>query len=376
MLKIFLTGDNHIGLKYTSHGTAGSVLAQKRVAAFQNMVQIANEEECGLFVIAGDLFENTRITKKEMQPLLETLSRFHGTVAVLPGNHDYYEKDSKLWGYFQDIAEEMRSDILLLNRYESQTVSVDGEDVVLYPAPCMSKHSDPGENNLGWIKDAHLVSDSTYRIGIAHGAVEGETIDNEGAYFLMSRQELNSIPVDAWLIGHTHVPFPKNVTGDYADCGKIFNAGTHVQTDVNCRTEGLCFIIQITEDKHIQAKKVVTGNVRFYRETLNLTAGEMRSKLDYYLNRIGDDSVVELTLNGAVNTDEYAARQSIVEEKLSRFIEGTYHDAGLSRLITKDLIDAEFPETSFSAKFLSALINEPKEAQLAYDLLNQLKEAK
>lgn len=376
MLKIFLTGDNHIGLKYTSHGTAGPVLAQKRVAAFQNMVQIANEEECGLFVIAGDLFENTRITKKEMQPLLETLSRFHGTVAVLPGNHDYYEKDSKLWGYFQDIAEEMRSDILLLNRYESQTVSVDGEDVVLYPAPCMSKHSDPGENNLGWIKDAHLVSDTTYRIGIAHGAVEGETIDNEGAYFLMSRQELNSIPVDAWLIGHTHVPFPKNVTGDYADCGKIFNAGTHVQTDVNCRTEGLCFIIQITEDKHIQAKKVVTGNVRFYRETLNLTAGEMRSKLDYYLNRIGDDSVVELTLNGAVNTDEYAARQSIVEEKLSRFIEGTYHDAGLSRLITKDLIDAEFPETSFSAKFLSALINEPKEAQLAYDLLNQLKEAK
>lgn len=376
MLKIFLTGDNHIGLKYTSHGTAGSVLAQKRVAAFQNMVQIANEEECGLFVIAGDLFENTRITKKEMQPLLETLSRFHGTVAVLPGNHDYYEKDSKLWGYFQDIAEEMRSDILLLNRYESQTVSVDGEDVVLYPAPCMSKHSDPGENNLGWIKDAHLVSDSTYRIGIAHGAVEGETIDNEGAYFLMSRQELNSIPVDAWLIGHTHVPFPKNVTGDYADCGKIFNAGTHVQTDVNCRTEGLCFIIQIAEDKHIQAKKVVTGNVRFYRETLNLTAGEMRSKLDYYLNRIGDNSVVELTLNGAVNTDEYAARQSIVEEKLSRFIEGIYHDAGLSRLITKDLIDAEFPETSFSAKFLSALINEPKEAQLAYDLLNQLKEAK
>lgn len=376
MLKIFLTGDNHIGLKYTSHGTAGPVLAQKRVAAFQNMVQIANEEECGLFVIAGDLFENTRITKKEMQPLLETLSRFHGTVAVLPGNHDYYEKDSKLWGYFQDIAEEMRSDILLLNRYESQTVSVDGEDVVLYPAPCMSKHSEPGENNLGWIKEAYLASDSTYRIGIAHGAVEGETIDNEGAYFLMSRQELNSIPVDAWLIGHTHVPFPKNVTGDYADCGKIFNAGTHVQTDVNCRTEGLCFIIQITEDKHIQAKKVVTGNVRFYRETLNLTAGEMRSKLDYYLNRIGDDSVVELTLNGAVNTDEYAARQSIVEEKLSRFIEGTYHDAGLSRLITKDLIDAEFPETSFSAKFLSALINEPKEAQLAYDLLNQLKEAK
>lgn len=64
MLRIFLTGDNHIGLKYMGHGATGTVLAQKRMDAFQNMVQIANEEECGLFVIAGDLFENTRITKK------------------------------------------------------------------------------------------------------------------------------------------------------------------------------------------------------------------------------------------------------------------------------------------------------------------------
>lgn len=29
MLKIFLTGDNHIGLKYMGHGAAGTVLAQK-----------------------------------------------------------------------------------------------------------------------------------------------------------------------------------------------------------------------------------------------------------------------------------------------------------------------------------------------------------
>ena len=46
MLKIFLTGDNHIGLKYMGHGAAGTVLAQKRMDAFHSMVQIANEEEC------------------------------------------------------------------------------------------------------------------------------------------------------------------------------------------------------------------------------------------------------------------------------------------------------------------------------------------
>ena len=64
MLKIFLTGDNHIGLKYMGHGAAGTVLAQKRMDAFHSMVQIANEEECGLFVIAGNIFgeRNVRVS--------------------------------------------------------------------------------------------------------------------------------------------------------------------------------------------------------------------------------------------------------------------------------------------------------------------------
>ena len=58
MLRIFVTGDNHIGLKYASHEHA-STLSSARIAAFEGMVQTANEEDCALFVITGDLFENT-----------------------------------------------------------------------------------------------------------------------------------------------------------------------------------------------------------------------------------------------------------------------------------------------------------------------------
>ena len=37
---------------------------------------------------------------------------------------------------------------------------------------------------------------------------------------------------------------------------KIFNAGTHVQTDVSCNTEGQCFIIEISDKKEIHAKNL------------------------------------------------------------------------------------------------------------------------
>ena len=68
MLKIFVTGDNHIGLKYDSHENT-SILASRRIEAFENMVQIANRENCAIFAITGDLFENTYSISKGISNL-------------------------------------------------------------------------------------------------------------------------------------------------------------------------------------------------------------------------------------------------------------------------------------------------------------------
>ena len=375
MIKLFVTGDNHIGLKYASHENA-AVLASCRIEAFEKMVQVANQEDCDLFVITGDLFENTySVSKRDILTLLTLLSRFQGTIVVLPGNHDYYDKDVKVWQYFKDVVASY-DNIMLLTDYRPYEIDVNGENVILYPALCTSLHSEPGQNNLGWIKNATIDHDGAYHIGIAHGAVEGETIDKEGQYFLMKRSELESIPVDVWLIGHTHVPFPRNLTEAYSASEKMFNAGTHVQTDVSCNTEGLCFIVEIADNKFVRAKKVVSGNLRFYRKHIEVSAGEMENTIANELKDIADNSVVDIILTGAVTSDEYEDRHKIIEAALARFIEGTYNDYSLNKLISKALIESEFAETSFSAGLLNSLLEEPKEAQLAYELLKSLKEGK
>lgn len=375
MIKIFVTGDNHIGLKYASHERA-AILAESRVTAFENMVQTANQESCALFVITGDLFENTySIPKKDIVRLLDMLSRFQGMVVVLPGNHDFYDKDAKLWQCFKDALTPY-DNILLLTDFRPYSLRVNGKALTLYPALCTSLHSEPEQNNLGWIKATDIPNDETYHIGIAHGAVQGETIDKEGQYFLMTCDELETIPVDVWLIGHTHVPFPRGLSGEFVPAGKIFNAGTHVQTDVSCNTEGLCFVVEINEDKSVRAKKIVSGNLRFYRRSIALCAEAMEQTLERELADIADNSVVDLILTGAVTSEEYENRHTIIERTLSRFVEGRYDDYALSKLISKELIDAEFPETSFSAGLLTALLDEPKQAQLVYELLESLKEGK
>lgn len=375
MIKIFLTGDNHIGLKYASHPQREKLLAL-RISAFEAMVDRANQENCDLFVVAGDLFERTRgIAKRDIKQLMNILSRFHGTVAILPGNHDYYGPDVPVW---QDVRAALADvdNVLLLTEFAPCPLTLGEKQVVLYPALCQSLHSAPGENNLGWIQETEIPQDGAWHIGVAHGAVEGETIDREGAYFKMTRAELEAIPVDAWLIGHTHVPFPRDLGEDYRPEGKIFNAGTHVQTDVNCATEGQCFLIEIDEDKQVRAKKFVSGNLRFLRKEITLTAGNLEAILSRELAGVDENTVVDLILKGAVTPEEYDASREILEEALSPFLEGTYNDTDLTKQITRELVETEFPETSFSAQLLTRLLDDPKEAQLLYELLGTLKEGK
>ncbi len=376
MLKLFVTGDNHIGLKYASHPQK-DVLIKARIDAFDNMLASANQEKCDLFVVTGDMFDKTYgIAKRDIKSVVSKLASFKGTVVVLPGNHDYYDADVKLWRDFEDIIAD-NDNILLLNEYRPYSVEAGENNVVLYPAFCQTEHSQPEENNLEWIKNTDITPGSVYHIGVAHGAVEGETIDNEGRYFPMKRKELEEIPVDVWLIGHTHVPFPRNLTEDSWLTGeKIFNAGTHVQTDVSCNTEGQCFIIEIDDNKTVKAKKFVSGNINFVRKNISVTAEKMNDNIVNRLADVPDNSVVDVILTGAVSLDEYAGRVTVVEKVLSRFIEGSFNDYGLTQLISKELIEKEFIETSFSANLLSSLLDQPKEAQLMYELLKSLQEGK
>ena len=374
MLKLLLTADNHIGLKYAGH-EKGALLAQKRITALTDMVQYANRSGCGLFLIAGDLFENTYgISQRDAAHVLDILSGFGGVTAILPGNHDYYDRDSRLWQSLTSLSAE-RDNILLLTEARPYSLHVNDTDVMLYPAPCFAAHSEANTNHLDWIRDESIPSDGTICIGIAHGSVQGETPDREGIYYPMTRKELEELPMDLWCLGHTHVPFPAGLCAESAPTAeRIFNPGTHVQTDVSCATEGLCFLLEADEKKQIRARAFHSGSIRFFRRTVSFAGTEMEQTLLRALADIGDDSVVDLILTGAVEEEDYRCRDEIVTRVLSRFTEGTYRDHALSRRIRPELIDAEFPETSFSARFLHALLEDPKEAQLAYELLCTLKE--
>ena len=379
MIRIFETGDIHIGKKYDDYSEAKADLVGTRFRVLEHMVEISEKEQCDFFVITGDLFDAVRgITQKDVERVVDILSGCSERVLILPGNHDYYDRDVKVWRDFLKFTAAKENNIFLLNRFEPYEFEVGDEKAVFYPAYCHDKYS--SENNLSWIKNAEINPDY-FNIGVAHGAIAGITPDKKQEYFLMSQHELNEIPVDVWLIGHTHIPFPEFMRDQKEHKGyKIFNAGTHAQTDVHNNTEGYGFVIEIDRqdsEKQVNARAIQTGEIHFYDLDLNTAADLGASFADLICDAIKDldnKSVVRLNISGTVSQKEFEDRSELYEKYLNRFLFFKIDDSELSGEITIERIRNEYAETSFAAKFMEALADNPKEMAMAYELVKECKD--
>ena len=375
MVKLFMTGDNHLGKKYDRYPEAKDRLIQSRFDCLEDMVHQAEKEHCDFFVVTGDLFDNiSSIRKDDVKKTADILKHFDGRVLVLPGNHDYYTGEEKVWKDFK-AALNPADNVILLTDMSPISFDAGDENVVVFPAPCQSKHAT--NNNIGWIKQ-QIMDDNSYNIGIAHGAIAGLTPDINGEYFLMTEKELHDAPVDVWLIGHTHIPYPQ-LPEDKDELGfKVFNAGTHAQTDLHNNTPGYSFVLTLDRKdgkKTVAAHRYRSGRIRFYDLAFTIQPGQtLREAIADTVKDINDDSVLRITIQGAADTVEYEDRKKLYDQLLNRYLAYEIDDAELGEKITPEKIKAEFAEIGFAAKLLEELLSEPKEAQMAYDLLKKFQE--
>lgn len=377
MIRIFVTGDNHFGKKYDRYPEIRDRLVDNRFVCFEKMVEKAEQEGCDIFAVTGDLFDNcSSIRKSDVERVVRILAGFAGRVLVLPGNHDYYTGEEKVWKDFDDALRACDNNIIRLDRFEPYPIEIAEETVVIYPAFCRSKHS--RENNLGWIKEMSVPKSGQINVGMAHGAIEGVTPDMQKEYFLMTEPELQAIPMDVWLVGHTHIPYPGGLSEDEEIGGyRIFNAGTHAQTDLHNNTRGYGFIISVDKqgDKaQVSAKKYQSGTIFFYDIAVRVSSAEgdsLEALLQEKLDPLEAESVVRLTVTGSVFSEEYSRRRELYKKYCDRFLSWELQDDELHEEITLDRVREEFAESSFAAKLMEALQGDQTELQMAYELLQE-----
>lgn len=371
LLKIFLTSDIHLGMKFAGFPEVQSKLTEARFVALEHLVQIANAEKCNLFVIAGDLFEKISVAKKDVIRAAQILNEFQGNlVTVLPGNHDYITGDQDdIWAKFKEISGD---NVKILENKQTENLQHYNLDVHLYSAPCEAKHSD--KNQINWIKEIPKDEKVTFHIGVAHGSLEGFSPDFDKRYYPMTLSELDNCRLDLWLIGHTHTQYPVKPNSQ----NRIFYSGTPEPDGFDCIHEGKAWIIEIDETKKIKPKSVNTGTYQFLHDEVELnSSADLETILGKYSSKEYKRTLLKLKLKGRLPTEEYKKLQNLKENIEKQLFYLYWDDSDIFEKITHDIIDKEFTEGSFPHKLLISLVQDIEDVealQIAYDLINEVKQ--
>lgn len=354
-IKIIHTADNHIGISYNTVAQAKSELVRERLESLKRIVDEGNKEKANYLVIAGDLFDVTKLNKSRTIEVIKVLKTFKEKVIIIPGNHDFYidELDS-LWQYFKMNVDAEK--IVVLDQYEVFIDTVGDQEVRFYPAACRTLHSE--QNMIGWVANEEKNGNAIH-IGIAHGNVVGLGRDEDGKYFNMKVEELTGAGVDFWLLGHIHVPYP---TQDIVNTNPgFFMSGTHMPDSWKSTNIGNAWVIEVDGDKNIKAKKFQSS--KFIYKVIET---ELRSVVDIDLlkNELSNcdkkNTAVRLNLTGVLIDNEMQILDEFFKE-CSDKNNGFIHFEGnkfIKRKIDMGAIDAEFANGSLPHILLSELLME------------------
>lgn len=370
-IKIFHTADLHLGMRFAGYPDVQDELINARYKTLENMVETANRESCALFVIAGDLFDRTTLNVKDISRAARVLNEFNGElIIILPGNHDYYTHDSKLWNEFSKHAGDRililkNPDIYELNKYHLK--------IKIYAAPCSAKHS--SENMIKWVNSQKSSEDDSIKIGLAHGSLEGVSPDFNKTFYPMTRKELESTGLDLWLLGHTHLPWPENPDKN----SRILIPGTPEPDGFDCNHQGSAFIIDLKSFSNMEVQKVSTGKYRFsINQVLLNEDNDITSMKQKYTGDEFSNVVLRLILKGRLRKEELDRVEKAIDlindnVLLLQTVKDELHES-----ITSDLINSKFTENSFPYQLLSSLLEENedisfKSLQKAYDIIREVR---
>lgn len=367
-VKIFLTGDLHIGMKFRNYPESlGKLLVEARFDSLKRMVNTANDEKCNIFAVAGDLFDSIKISSRDIEKVVKILSEFSGECTlVMPGNHDYDNGMVDLWKRFKD---KMTENIILLNENRPYSLKNYSLNAAAYPAFCSAKHSE--SNNLNWLKELEEYDGESCHIGLAHGSLSGLSPDMEGSYFPMTENELLNIPMDVWLLGHTHISYPYN---ENTISEKIFNAGTPEPDGFDCNHNGNAWIIDIDDKKIVRGKRIETGKYKFYDIKRRISDMEsLQGIKDEFLKDSPENILLRLSISGRVSEDVLNSRQDFYEDMEKNLAYFKIDDSDLMVKISKEDIKKEFTEGSFPYKFLNEVSDDEEALQIAYEIIREVK---
>jgi len=315
-MKFLHTADWQIGMKAAHAGIASSRVREARIESAKRVIEIARRDGVEFILLAGDTFENNAIDRPTVQKIGDILGSFGGPVFVLPGNHDPLEVgcvwEHPVWGSHPNIqiARETRPLKLVAG--------------LLYPCPVVGTSGKEKEDPTSWIAAQR---DGTFRIGMAHGTVEGDpTISG---WFPISRESADRAGLDYLALGHWHstTTYP-----DPSGAVRMAYSGTHETTSFGERDSGNVLIVTIAEPgARPEIRTVVSGLLSWRLVEETLTDRRQLTNIRTAVEAMNgtQSALIQVRLSGLLFAEEGTEITRLEEIICSRFLHGSVDTSGL-----------------------------------------------
>jgi DNA repair exonuclease SbcCD nuclease subunit len=355
------TADVHLGMKFGSYREFQSELVEARFVALERVVTAANDSECNLLVVAGDLFHRVGVASPVVSRCADILAEFGGEAAVvLPGNHDYLNPgEDRLWKSFGNAAGDRT---VVLDAPRAFDLRVFDLDLVVLAGPCDSLHGT--RHRLEWLDSFDRSLDMPH-LGVCHGSISGLTLDSEGRYFPVTKELLAGLPADLWIVGHTH-------RHHHLRANRLVVPGTPEPDGFDCAGSGTAALIELSRDGHT-VEPIGTGSYSFATVAVDLDPLEdVRAQLD---RAVPEDALVRLDLTGSLPGGNMADLSSALDELRSRLPYLRTDDSGLRTVIDRQDVDELYPSGSFAHRLLESLLDagDGTAASVAAEILDSVR---
>ncbi|RYD02241.1 hypothetical protein N752_25860 [Desulforamulus aquiferis] len=163
MPKILHAADIHLGAPFKQFTVKGKELREGAKQTFQNIINLANEENVDLVVFAGDIADSNRLSPAMVNFITSQLSKLKMPGVILPGTHDSYNKES-IYRRFE------------WSRLENVVIfSEEAGQALFYPQLSLAVHGKPNTSNrdsVSPIKGLTPHPEARWNIALAHGSLQ------------------------------------------------------------------------------------------------------------------------------------------------------------------------------------------------------------
>jgi DNA repair exonuclease SbcCD nuclease subunit len=185
-LRLIHTADVHIGEDFR---------ADLRLAGLRATVDACLEQGVDALLIAGDLFDNARISAQTVQAVLDELARLSVPVLITPGNHDALLSPSVYDGAHPSTA---GSHVSFLEQPEGGYIVLEDLGLSVWARALVDHH--PGHNPL---EGYQPLEDGNWQVALAHGhyVPSSEKADRSSP---LLQEHIGLMGCDYLALGHWH----------------------------------------------------------------------------------------------------------------------------------------------------------------------------